>query len=113
MLALGQEVFLGRHAEPHRAARQLREQDRDGFRLAVVFRAVAGADIGHLDADQVFRVLENARQFLAQRERVLAAGPHLDHIAFITRDRDERFEMKMLIAREDESVFEHMIAIVE
>ena len=113
MLALRQEVFLGRHAEPHRAARHTRQQDRYGLGLAVVLRPVPGAEIGHADPDTVLRIQENPRQFLTQRERVLRAGPQFDDLAIHPGDGHERLQMEMLVPRKHEPVFEDVIAVFE
>jgi len=113
MLALGQEVLFHGHAEPHRTPRQFRQQYCDGFGLAVVLRAVASPDIGHLHADHVFRMVENPGQFLAQRKRVLATGPDVYRFSLHARDGDEGFQMKVLIPRKEKTVFENVIAPLE
>ena len=110
MLRVGEEALLHRQREPHRFARQQRQQHRHAFRLHVVLGAETAADIRHLHRDAVLRQLEHARDLFAQRKRVLAARPDFDPIGPRVGDADERLEVVVRHAREAELVFEHMVA---
>ena len=113
MLALRQETFFRRHAEPDRPAGFSRQQNGDGLGFAIVFRPISGAEIGHPDPNAVLGILEDTGQLLAQRKRILRTGPELDDVAVHASNGNKRLKVKMLIPRKHEPVFEDMIAGVE
>ena len=71
------------------------ERDRKRFQLYVELRAVAAADIGHLDAHLVLRPAKQARDLGAHERGPLRGGVDGDAIFAIVGDRRERFERQM------------------
>ena len=114
VLGVGEKVLVVGEGEPDRPAGHPREQYGDGFRFAVVFRAVAAAHKRDADADTVLGQLEHPAQFLAEREGILTAGRHFDPVAVQPLgDRGEGFQVEMLHAGEVKGVFENMVAGLE
>ena len=66
-----------------------------------------------MHGDAVFRHLENARQLLPQRKRVLAGRPDFDPVGTRIRQRRKRLQVIVMHARKSERVGEHVIAGVK
>ena len=63
--------------DPHGTARCPRRGRGQGLQLGVRLRAVAAADVGHLDPHRGQRQREHAGQLLADHQRVLGGGHHV------------------------------------